>query len=493
MKHIYIAVLALFTLLSSACIKEGGNEFIPDLPAPQVTGFEKSYSAFTFRDALVISPEVERASQYDFAWTIVSNNYIVGSGVIPLGDTIARTKDLNYEIKLNPGQYLLALRIKNKQSGVTKIIPSTLNVSTLTMGGWYLLKDDGTKTDFDFIYPSGRIDNWIANFNGKGLQGKAIKSVYAGSFKKGLQSTDLYGAFAVISDQDAAILRIDNGKMVMSFEDMFFTKPAVKRPQNVLQPQADNNIHLINDGKVYTLSKGAFFSDPPASTYKMASVAAVGSLGMAFDDNSKSMVWLDGANYVALPASAGLLKNMNASVVWIGGYPGLRNAGLALFRKAAGEGLLVKMSLVYGSMTGSTFPGTPPLIADSKSVPTSHGLMSADAIGGNYDSDYIYYAKGNKIYVTDFASLPESLQVSLPAGETVTCIQHIKYPVPAAGVAQTVDYLAIASYAGGKYKVWLHPISSTGTISTLAQPTFQGDGKVACVNYVDQGRGNKTY
>ena len=420
----------------------------------------------------------------------MANNYIVGSGVVPLGDTIAKTNDLNYEIKVNPGQYLLALRMKNKQSGVTQIMPSLLNVSTLTMGGWYLLKDDGLKTDFDFIHASGRIDNWMASFNGRSLQGKAIKSVFAGSFRVGLQSTDLYGAFAVVSDQDAAIFRIDNGKMVMSFENMFFTKPSVRKPQNILQPQADNFLHLINDGKVYTLSKGAYFGDPPASTYKMSPIAAVGALGMVFDENSKSMVWLEGANYLTLPSSAGLLKNMGANAVWIGGYPGLRSAGLALFRKTSGEGLLVKMNLAYGPMAGF---GTPLLIADNKNVPISHGLMSADVIGGNYDSDYIYYAKGNKIYLTDFASLPESLQVTLPAGEVVTCIQHIKYPQPAAGVAQTTDYLAIASYAAGKYKVWLHTISSTGTISTLAQPTFQGDGRVACVNYVEQGRGNKTY
>ena len=491
MKKTHLAILAILTLFTISCVKEKGNEFKPDLPVPHVAGFETSYSAFTFRDTLKINPTVENEAQYSYSWTVVSSNYIVGSGIVPLGDTISRSKNLNYELKLNPGRYLLALRIQNKQTKVTQIIPSTLNVSTLTMGGWYLLKDDGIKTDFDFIYSNGRIDNWMANFNGKGLQGKAIKSVYAGSFKKGLQSTDLYGAFVAITDQDAAIFRIDNGKMVMSFDDMFFTKPAVRKPQNILQPQSDFSFHLINDGKVYTLSKGAFFADPPASTYKISSVAAVGSLGIAFDENNKSVIWLDGINYTALPATGNLLKNMNANPIWIGGYPGLRSAGLALFRRASGEGFLVKLNLSYGTMLG--YGGTPPLITDSKSVIASHGLMNADAIGGNYDSDYIYYAKENRIYLTDFASLPESLQVTLPAGEIVTSIQHIKYPVPATGVAPTTDYLAISSYSAGKYKVWLHTISSTGTIATLVQPTFQGDGKVACVNYVQQGIGNKSY
>jgi hypothetical protein len=138
--------------------------------------------------------------------------------------------------------------------------------------------------------------------------------------------------------------------------------------------------------------------------------------------------------------------------------------------------------------------GSGTLVTDKKTVPAGHGLMSADAIGGNYDSDYIYYAKGNKIYVTDFASLPENLQVTLPEGEEVSAIQHIKYPQPAsAGIIATTDYLAIASYAAGRYKVWLHKISSIGTIQTLAQPTSEGQGRVTCVNYVEQGKGNRTY
>lgn len=495
MNKIYILIIGLFTLLTVSCIKEGGNEFKPDLPAPSLKGFEKAYSAFTHKDILSISPAVENEGQCDFSWTVVSTNFLVSSGVVPAGDTISRTKDLSYEVLLNPGQYILALRIKNKQTGVTQISTSTLSVSTLTMGGWYLLKDDGGKTDFDFVYPNGRIDNWMANFNGgRNLPGKAIKSIFSGSFKIGLKSTELYSVFVVISDQDAAICRIDNGKIVMGFDDMFFTKPAVKKPQNVLQPQADNLIHLINDGKVYTLSKGSYFSAPPLSSYKMSPIAAVASMDMTFDDNSKSMVWVDGANYVALPGTAGALKNINADVLWMGAYPGQRNAALILFRKSAGEGLLFKLNTQFGSMTGSTFPGTPPLIQDSKTVSAAHGLRSADAIGGNYDSDYIYYAKGNKIYMTDFASLPENLQVTLPEGEVVTAIQHIKYPQPAAaGIVATTDYLAIASYAAGKYKVWLHTISSTGTIQTLAQPTFEGQGRVTCVNYVEQGKGNRTY
>lgn len=487
-------MVGLFSLFTYSCVKESGNEYKPNLPVPEVSGFEKSYTAFTHRDILSITPQVKDEAQFDFYWTVFSNNYTVGTGIVPKGDTITRTKNLNYEVLLNPGSYTLVFNIRNKQTRVTQMVTSDLSISTLTMTGWYLLKDDGQKTDFDFFYTGGKIENWMANFNnGKSLSGKAVKSIFAGSFKIGIKSTDLFSVLVVLSDQDAAIYRVDNGKQVMNFDNMFFTKPDVRRPQNVLQPMADNFIQLINDGKIYVMSKGTFFANPPVSSYKIGPTGAVGSMNIIFDENSKSLIYLDGGNFVTLPSVGNSLKNMDATAIWMAGYPALRGAALTLFRQSSGDGLLVKLNTVYGALTGSTFPGTPVLIADSKAVPKTHGLMSAPAIGGNYDSDYIYYANGNKVYMTDLASLQENLQVTLPENETVTCIQHIKFPQPVSGAVVKTDYLAIASYANGHYKVWLQTLSSTGGIQAIGQPKFEGQGKISCVNYMELGNGSRVF
>jgi hypothetical protein len=489
MKKLYVLLMGMLMFFSYSCVKESANGFIPNIPPPVVNGYEKAYNVYTHQDQLNITPTVSDDRSYDYFWTVFSNNYTVGSGIIPRGDTLSRTKELHYEVLLNPGQYTLVFNVKNRNTGVTQMITSALSVSTLTMTGWYLLKDDGNKTDFDFIYPTGRIDNWMANFNdGKSLNGKGIKSIFCGSFKNNLKSTDLYSVLFVITDQDASIFRIDNGKKVMGFDDMFFTRPDVKKPQNVLQSMSDNLVFFVNDNKMYTLNKGTLFANPPVSTYKISPVAAIGSRAIFFDDNSKSMVFSDNGSFAAPGANGALVKNMNADMIWAGGYSGLRSVALTLFKKPTGEGLLVKLNASYGPMIGSG-----DMVLGTKTVPVTHGLMSADAIGGNYDSDYIYYAKGNNVYMTDFTSIPENLQVTLPQGEVVTCIQHIKYPQPTAGLTTTTDFLAIASYQSGKYKVWLHKISSTGTIQTLAKPDFEGQGKVTCVNYVEQGKGSRVF
>lgn len=485
-----IIVMGLFSVLVSSCYKDTSTEGDLDFPSATVSGVEASYTAYTHRDILHINPTVANETQYDFYWTVYSTNFTQGTGLVPKADTLAKTKELSYEVLLDPGQYILILNIKDKKTSVTDMKTINLTVSTLNMGGWYLLKDDGQKTDFDFIYSGGRINNWIAYYNdGKSIEGKALKAVFAPSFKLSPASTNLFNVFAVISDKDAAIYRIDNGKLVMGFDNMFFTKPDVKKPQNILQPMSVTGLCLVNDSKVYWMNKGALFANSNVTNYKISPVAAVGAAPILFDENSKSIVVNDNGNNVALGTSGAVLKNMNAELVWIGGYAGVRSIALALFRQNDGSGLLVRMN----AATGYLLYNTSPLIQVSKTVPQAHGLMSADVIGGNYDSDYIYYAKGNKIYLTDLASLQEALQVTLPAGETVTCIQHIKYPQPASGVATTTDYLAIASYANGHYKVWLHKISSTGTISALPQPTFEGDGRISCINYVEQGNGSRVF
>lgn len=490
MKQLYIIAAGLFFLVASGCKKDNSSYADHPLPPVTVSGLATSYSVFSHRDTLRINPVVADESRYEFYWTAYTTTFVQGTGQVPKPDTLGRTKNLDYEVLLNPGQYILVFNVKDKTSGVIKLINVNMTVATLNMNGWYLLKDNGSTTDFDFIYKDGRIDNWIAFYNnGKSLDGKAVKAVYTPSFKMTLTSTSLFDALTVLSEKDAGIYRIDNGVMAMNFDNMFFSKPATRKLQNVFQSMNTANLGLINDNKAYSLTKGALFTDLP-QTYKVSPVAAVGALDIGFDEISKSVILFNGANFATLGANGDSLKRLNADLVWMNGYAGRRSVALALFRMPTGEGVLVKLNAQYGYLAGFSSP----LLMIKDTLPQTHSLMTAGVIGGNYDADYIYYGVNNKIYLTDINTLQEALQVTLPDGETVTCIQHIKYPQPnSTTIPTTTDYLAIASYANGRYKVWLYTISSTGTIQALPKPNFEGDGRVANITYVEQGAGSRVY
>lgn len=495
MKKIYILAAGLLSLLAAACNKDNSTGASKAIPAVNVSGLKDTFNVFTHKDFLQVTPVVEHASDFDYYWTLFSANFTPGQGLVK-ADTLARTKDLNYEVLQDPGPYMLVFNVKDKNTGVTKFFNMTVNITTLTMNGWYLVKDNGGKTDMDFIHSTGRIDNWIANFNGgKSLDGNAVKAVFSPGFKISPASPVLFNTLMVVSSNDAAVYRVDNGSMVMNYDNMFFTKPAVRKPQAVFQPIATQNLGFINDGKAYNLVKGTLFSNLPVNynnvVYNnLSPITASVAMDLGWNQTTKSIFCYSGSYFTELKAANGgnRLQNMNADLQWLAGYTGNRSVALMLFRNPLDTGYLFKLDAHYGPLSGS---GTMILATDT--LKPQHSLMSASVIGGNYDIDLLYYAVGDKIYMTDVASLQENLQFALPAGETVTCIQHIKYPQPLTTGPGTVNYIAIATYKGGRYKVYLHTISGTGTISALPQANFEGDGRVSTVIYMEQGNGSRVF
>ncbi len=68
-------------------------------------------------------------------------------------DTLARTKDLNYEVVQAPNIYYLVFNAKEKSTGVVKQFNMIVNITTLNMTGFCVVKDNAGKTDMDFFLP----------------------------------------------------------------------------------------------------------------------------------------------------------------------------------------------------------------------------------------------------------------------------------------------------------------------------------------------------
>lgn len=498
MKKIYILAAGILTLLAAACNKDESTAAGPVVTL-KVTGLKDTINVYTHRDTIRLNPVVESESDYDFYWTLFTTNFTAGQGLVK-PDTLARTKNLNYEVLKDPGVYILVFNAKHKSSGIVRQVNMTTNITTLTMNGWYLVKDNAGKTDMDFIYPTGRIDNWIAFFNGKSLDGDYVGAQFVSGMKPALSSQTSYSALMLASKNDAALYRVDNGSMLMNFDNMFFSKPAVRRPQGVSHPAAGNQVNFINDGKSYNMVKGTLFGNMPATanginyTGLAGNIATI-SLDVVWDPARKSIFCLNGGAYSELTVNttnlAGKLKNVNGNLQWITGYTGNRSVGLMLFRNPQDTGYLYKIDGSFGPLG----LGSGKLILNADTLKPQHGLMNASVIGGNYFVDLIYYAKGDKICMTDVASALETELFQLPAGETVTSIQHVVYPqmVFNPPITPAISYIAIATYKAGRYKVYLHTISGTGNISAVTQPSFEGEGRVANVIYMEQGNGSRSF
>lgn len=493
MKKIYIIAAGLFSMLA-ACNKDGSSTASIPLAAVNVNGIQSNYTLITHQDFLKINPVVENESSFDFYWTLFNTAFSANQGLIQ-ADTLAKTKNLDYEVLKDPGTYILVFNAREKKTGVTTQLKSTAVISTLTMTGWYLLKDNNGQTDLDFIHPAGRIDNWIKFYNDNaGLSGNAVKSIFVPNFKSTPTSITTFNTIFVLSGNDAAFYRIDNGKMVRNFGNMFFTQPGVRKPEGAFQPTALNEVGFINNGSTYHMVKGGLFGLTATSGSldytNMAPTSVVVAASLHFNRTTKNMVSIISGRYTELSNNGGgdKLKNMNADLIWGAGYANYRAAALLLFRNPKDTGYIFRVNGQFGPLAG--YGGT--IVNGVDTLKPEHSLMHADKICGNYDVDVLYYSIGSDIYLVDLGSKVPSLQFSLPAGEVVTCIQHIKFPEPS-GTAGKIDKIAIATYKDGRYKVYLHSISSLRTIQAMAQPDFEGEGRVSSVMYMEQGTGTRLY
>lgn len=491
----------LLALLAAACNKDDSTAAGPVVTL-KVTGLKDTFNVYTHQDFLKVTPTVENETSYDYYWTLFSTNFAAVNGLgLVKPDTIGRTKDLNYEVLKDPGAYILVFNAKDKSTGIVRQVNMVVNITTLTLNGWYLVKDNGTTTDMDFIYNGGRINNWIANFNGgKSQDGGAVQAVFVPQFKTTLTTQNTYSAIMVLSKNDAAIYRVDNGAMVMNFDNMFFSKPAVKNPQAVFQPISSQYLGFINDGKYYGMTKGTLFANAPLtlngiSYSNLSPLTADVALDLGWDPVRKSIFGYIPASFQELKVTSAngvsKLQNVNGNLQWMTGYTGSRSVAMVLFRNPQDTGYFYKLNGSYGPIgTGS---GTVVMNADT--LKPQHGLMNASIICGNYDVDLIYYVTNGKVYMMDVASATESEQFTLPAGETVTAMQHVKFPEPVGTPvpASTLSYIAIATYNAGHYKVYLSAISGTGSLSPVAQPAFTGDGRIINLIYMEKGAGTRIY
>jgi len=506
MNKLFILAAGLLALLAAACNKDDSTAAGPVVTL-KVTGLKDTFNLYTHQDFLKVTPVVENESSFDFYWTLFSTNFAAVNNLgIVKPDTIAKTKDLNYEILKDPGTYILVFNARDKATGIVRQVNMVANFTTLTLNGWYLMKDNGGATDMDFIYNGGRINNFIAFYNGgKSQDGAAVQAVFVPAFKTSLTTQNTYSAIMVLSKNDAAIYRVDNGSKVMSFDsNMFFSKPTVKNPQAVFQPIGTQYLGFINDGKYYSLTKGALFANAPQtlngiSYTSLSPLTADVALDLGWDPVRKSMFGYSTSTFqelkYALNSGVGngidKLQKVNGNLQWMTGYTGGRSVAMVLFRNPQDTGYFYKLNGTYGPIA----LGNATVVVNADTLKPQHGLMNASIIAGNYDVDLIYYVVNGKLYMMDVASASETYLFDLPAGETVTAMQHVKFPEPVGTPVpvSTLSYVAIATSNAGHYKVFLCPISGTGTLTLPAQPAFTGDGSIKTMIYMEKGAGTRVF
>lgn len=491
-KFLYILFIAICSLLQS-CYKDESVLATMALPEVNYSNVNQEYILTSLVDTLKIKPVLDanlNADAYTYQWLLYTTNHNPANTELAKADTLGNTKDLAYFIKQKPGKYILTFNVKHKETGVVNIKSYTVTISTRTMNGWYILKDENNETDLDFFHPKGEIRNWIAYFNeGKSLPGKGIKTIFIPNMKTKVGSTDLFGAIGILTDKDAGIYKLADGSVQYRYDNMFFTKPAVRNPENLYMSMGGTLV-MVNDGQVYIMYRGSYFGETGINNYRMANKIGISAIDVYFDQRSKSFVSIDGINFRAFLANGNALKNTGMDLLWMEGYVYPRNATSFLLKSpTTNSGRLVKIASDYSNLTNASRT----LVTKDTLIASTFPILSADIIGGSYDNDILYYAKGNQLFAMDYSSLESTLQTTFGVDEKITLIQHIKYPVPGANVVNKINYIAVATQANGRYKVWLYEVNSLGRIIPKSKPDFEGTGRVSNITYFENGEGSRTF
>lgn len=489
MKKNILYLFAVLFLLAS-CLSDDSDE--GDLASFQdvtVEGIESKYTITSYTGKhLQITPAIDTdiaSDKLTYKWSIVEDKEIdvTTQSEIPF-EVISNERNLDYEINLAPGSYILKYEVMT-ESGYTVTEKSTISVSTAFLNAYYVLKEtaDGN-TDVDYYTSDGdMVEDALSRFtfDGSPMKGKPLylsfgyNSCYYDDDAKQQINTLIY-----VSSEDGSFCGVrptDFGVQVDRNNVCFQTIDDDEIPYGVCT-NAWTEVFITNKGCRWTYSgdmssgSGKFGAVDVPTGMSRHIINGAGDWYMYYWDEDYGTIYMidyNGGvsqaydeNYMPIDYSDYTCVGSGASYLY----------GAAMFvleNKTTGERKIVTTSVYTGTYDICDIP--------SDCVAATSSNVSFSVNGGTI----VYATDGNDVYVFDYASGSErKLTIAgLPSGTTITYVSNILY----SGSAASVDYLCIGTESGGRYTASFY--DTVGGAPDGA-PVFQmqGTGKISGIGFV---------
>jgi hypothetical protein len=500
-----------------SCYKDKSNVVITEINHVNMNDFnEEVYKLIAFKDTLKIAPVItSKHNNLEYFWGYYNkNNSYDGTGTAL--DTICYEKNLIYPIKLTPGNYKLVFCVKDVETGVSVYKYANLSVETRTSRGWFILKDKDGFSDLDLFNETGILTNIISRANnGRRLEGKGLRIGFTARYsylnRKKLKIESNIKCLIPMTESDVSVIRISNIEELNNHEGLFYYTPGTSKPTFFID--LDKALLYANNGKSHFIPypgkkhSGKFGNEHFANhEYYLSKYFAVRKshyymeAPTVFDELESSFYQL-GDRYLYLypyqdryspyvPVTTHYsTRNLNSDLLYMGSKKGgtgwrPQGLGIALLKKRSTQDtlLLTHLNLTSNNMYRYwSFRKNPLFRMDT--IPSNSKLATADLYALNKDFNLLYYTKDNKISYYDIESKQEEAIYSLASGEKITYIRHSKYNVDIqVDDDYNFDKLVIASYSGGKYKVYLFNMLAG---KPKGDPIImEGEGRVADVIYI---------
>ncbi|SDZ77876.1 PKD-like family protein [Arachidicoccus rhizosphaerae] len=501
MKKSVFYILCL-SLLLAGCLKDESNYNFSQPEVITVSGLEPSITAVSGMDNLRIDPVASsnKEGELEYMWGIYETNV---QGYAPVLDTLASTKELNYNVQLPAKGWVLVLRVTNTQTGYAQFFTSSLNVVTPYTRGWYVAKDDGSNTDLDLfltpetIVPDSKVENVFSTVNGHKIPGKAMLLNYYNDYKSDVLVAGTFvntKSMFIIADKGMSVVDINSLDQIHDLDGIFYQAPSVKQPDFVSAASAA--LYFSNNGQltsIYSMSAntGQFgtekIMDDEATPYRLSKYHIGSGLAdgpVLFDELSGSFVTATGSgttmtSYKNSSSTTMEAQNTNKTCLYMGTRSNYPLEGIAVLRDKTNPTLLIVSSV---ATNGSNFT------AINDTVSASAVMQTATRFAVNTEENIVYFVVGNQVWSHNMANDFEKMQWEAPSGEDITFLRHRAYKE----TGYAYNYIMIGTKQAGNYKVRMFTKSS-GNLATTPEVTLEGTGEVGDVLYVSPSTGSNTY
>lgn len=484
-----LGICMVFLGLSS-CVDDLGNyDYIDkDVIMPVKIGNLRD-TVVKPNELLKITPdlgEIADESVYEYYWYVRNTD---------VSDTLARTKDLAYEVHLSIGEYDLYYEVKDPERGIYARQKVLLTVSSQLGTGWYVMKTDNGMTDFDFIPDSKSGERWnnvILSSGYERLPGEPIGIYYTTRYTNEMTLPDgtvelqyNQNGFLVGTTEDLRMFNANTMELFKDYNGLFYEAPANCRPQNLY---ASMDFYLLNDGKIHTIAgnymnSGKFGYYIPG-LYELDGNILISPYGLlVFDKQTSSFLFTTSraSSLSNFPDSEnGLLSpnNMeNMELMQVLPWDANTGVGYALM-KNDGEQKYYIIKIQLGRTLVYPF-------ATITTVPYHSGYEVFDAeVRAASEAQCIYFAQDNllKVYKNIASEERESVLKEFPAGERISYISPLKvFDIPSLSFFYYVEVLTNAS---GKYKLYrFEAKGSTPEINPEPLLVHEGEGTGKYIMY----------
>jgi hypothetical protein len=465
MKRI-IYLLATVAWLTG-CYKDKGN-----YDYKQINDITASFSTDTFRinrlDTLRITPQLTGldTNRLRFEWRVVG----VTDPTQPLSIgkivTISTDRSIKEQITLPAGTYYYPFDFVaiDTMTGVKYFKHLWLQITTELQTGWMLLEQKTGAADISFITPGNKV---LHNVYSAGNPDKPLP--HSARELISIASVGTLGNLNLVYfDGGGYTLNNSSLQVTGDYEDMFYAKPPVVQPYNMLKPSIFSfGPYTFNNGKVYALNGiyasklfGTAFTQPDNKGYSVAPFVAGGlSYGGVFFDQANYRFLYDGGQtsttLKTFPTTGTMafdLNNTHKKMLTMKagmGWDLWPDNWYAVFRNENNDSCFLYTVNPNGNMSTTPVAAAAQPILNSEAVHRSPDYIFPNTVR------QMYYAADNKLYLYDMAANQSRVIYTFATGENITALK----------LKNNVIVLATYNGSAGGGSVYYLPLAGTGDVS----------------------------